>query len=74
LTDGRSYSDALVGWTVWSTTCEQLGRQRVQVELLAQARAEGLDGPGRVVAAPVEASVHGVLDAAAGRLEHGGDC
>jgi hypothetical protein len=48
---------------------QQLGRQRVQVDLVAEAGAERLDGPGGVVAAPVEAPIHRLLDAASGRLE-----
>ena len=36
----------------------------VQVDLVAEAGAERLDGLGRVVAAPVEAPVHDRLDAA----------
>ena len=36
----------------------QLGREGVQVDLVAEAGAERLDGLGRVVAAPVEAPVH----------------
>jgi hypothetical protein len=48
---------------------QQLGPQGVQVDLVPQAGAEGGDGLGGVVAAPVEAAVHGGLDAAAGRLE-----
>jgi hypothetical protein len=50
---------------------EQLGRQGVQVDPLAQAGAEGGDRPGGVVAVPVEAAVDRGLDAAAGRLEAG---
>jgi hypothetical protein len=49
---------------------KQLGREGVQVHFVAEAGAEGLDRPGRVVATPVEAPVHGGLDAAAGRSEH----
>src|SRR4029450_5905027 len=51
---------------------QQIGGQGGQVDLVTQAGAEGLDDPGRVVAAAVEAPVHGLLDAAAGRLEGGG--
>jgi hypothetical protein len=51
---------------------QQLGRQRVQVDLVAEAGAERLDGPGGVVAAPVEATIYTVLDAAAGWLEQRG--
>jgi len=52
---------------------EQLGGQSLEVDLLAQAGAEGGDGHGRVVAAAVEATVDHLLDAAAGRLEHRGE-
>jgi hypothetical protein len=51
---------------------QQLGGQGVQVDLLAQPGAEPLNGPGGVVAAPVEAPVDRLLDAAAGRLEQSG--
>jgi hypothetical protein len=51
---------------------QQLGRQGVQVHLVAEAGAEPLDGQGCVVLAPVEAQVDRLLDAAAGRLEQGG--
>src|SRR4029453_126905 len=51
---------------------EQFGREGVQVELVAQSNAVGLDGPGRAVLAAVEAPVALVLDAAAGRLERRG--
>jgi hypothetical protein len=51
---------------------QQLGGQGVQVDLLAKAGAERLDGLGGVVATPVEAAVDRLLDAAAGRLEHRG--
>ena len=50
----------------------QLGRQGVEVDLVAEAGVERLDRAGGVVAAPVEAPVHGLLDAAADRLEQGG--
>jgi hypothetical protein len=50
---------------------QELIGQRVQVELLAQAGGEPLDGGRGVVAAPVESSVHDCLDAVAGRLEQG---
>src|SRR6266511_1816233 len=52
---------------------QQFSRQDLQVDLLAQPRAERLDRLGGVVAAPVEAPVDRPLDAAAGRLEHRGD-
>jgi hypothetical protein len=46
------------------------GRQRVQVDLVAQADAERLDRLGGVVLAAVEPPIHNrLLDAAAGRLE-----
>jgi hypothetical protein len=45
---------------------QQLGGQRVQVDLLAQPRAEPLDGAGGVVAAAVEAPVDLGLDAVSG--------
>jgi hypothetical protein len=51
---------------------QQLGRQRVQVDLVAEQGAEPLGGPNRVVLAPVEAEVDRLLDATAGRLEQGG--
>jgi hypothetical protein len=51
---------------------EQLSGEGVEVDLVAQAGAVGLDGLGRAVLAPVEAPVDGLLDAAAGRLEGGG--
>ena len=46
--------------------------QGVQVDLVAQPGPEGLDDPGRVVAAAVKPPVHRSLDAAAGRLEQRG--
>jgi hypothetical protein len=52
---------------------EQLGREVVQVDLIAQPTGERFDGPGRVVLASVEAAVHRLLDAAAGRLKQGRD-
>jgi hypothetical protein len=48
---------------------QQLGREGVEVDLVAQAGRERLDGLGRVVAAPVEAPVNRPLNATAGRLE-----
>src|SRR6266545_7011447 len=51
---------------------QQVGSQRVQVDLLAQPRAERVDGPCRVVAAAIEATVDQPLDASAGGLEEGG--
>jgi hypothetical protein len=49
----------------------QLGRERVQVDLVAESVTERLDGLGGVVAA-VEASVDRLLDAAASRLDQSG--
>jgi hypothetical protein len=51
---------------------QQLGRQAVQVDLLVQPITERGDRLGGVVATAVEATVHRLLDAAAGRLEQGG--
>jgi hypothetical protein len=51
---------------------QQLDRERVQVHLLAQPRAEGFHSPSGVVAAPVEAPIHRGLDAAPGRPEDRG--
>src|SRR4029450_1867572 len=51
---------------------QQLVREAVQGDVVTQGGGEGLDGPGRVVAAAVEAAVDRGLDAAAGRLEQGG--
>jgi hypothetical protein len=48
---------------------QQLCRERVQIDLLAQPGAKCLDRLGGVVAAPVEATIHRGLDAAAGWLE-----
>ena len=48
---------------------EELGRERVEVHMVAQAAAERLDRLGHVVAAPVEAPVHRRLGAAPGWLE-----
>jgi hypothetical protein len=45
---------------------EELGRERVEVHVVAQAAAERLDRLGHVVAAPIEAPVHHRLDAAPG--------
>ena len=50
----------------------QLGREGGQIDVVAEAGAERLDGPGRVVVSPVEAPVHRLLDAATSRLEHRG--
>jgi hypothetical protein len=48
---------------------QQLGRERIEVGLVAELGAERLDDLGRGVAAAVEAPVDGVLDAPPGRLE-----
>jgi hypothetical protein len=50
---------------------EQLGRQGVQINLVAEADAEGLHRRGRVVPAAVKAPVDHCLRAASGRLEQG---
>jgi hypothetical protein len=52
---------------------QQLGAEGIQVELVPQVGAERLDRLGGVLAASVEAAVNRLLDAAAGRLEHGRD-
>ena len=46
---------------------QQLGVERVQVDLVAQPDREGVEGAGGVVAAPVEAAVDHLLDAPPGR-------
>ncbi len=51
---------------------QQLGMEGVQVDLVPQPHREPLQGTGRVIAAPVEAPVDKVLDAAAQRLEQRG--
>jgi hypothetical protein len=51
---------------------QQLAAEGVEVDLVAQAGGERLDGLDGVVLAAVEAPVHDLLDAAAGRLEQGG--
>ena len=48
---------------------QQLTAEGVEVDLIAQAGRERLDGLGGVVLAAVEAPIHHRLDAAAGRLE-----
>jgi hypothetical protein len=60
--DGRSQSDSTVGSMVGHG--QHLGRERVQVDLVAKPGAEGLDGLGRVVSTAIESSIHGLLDAA----------
>src|SRR5512132_2169337 len=45
---------------------QQLGREGIQVELVAQPDAVGLDGLGRVVLAPVEAPITRLLVATPG--------
>ncbi len=54
--------------------CEQLGGERFQLDLLAQADAEPLDRLGRVVAAAVEALIDGCLDALPRRLKQRCHC
>jgi hypothetical protein len=51
---------------------QHLGGKGIEVDLVAQAGGERLDGLGRVVLAPVEAAVNRGLDATAGWLEQGG--
>ena len=51
--------------------CQQFGRQGAQLDLVPQAGAERRHRPGSVIAAPIEASVDQVLDAAPGGLEQG---
>src|SRR5512133_1242654 len=48
---------------------QELGRERVQVDLFPEPSAERLDGLGRVVAAAVEAPVDRLLNAATGGPE-----
>jgi len=61
LRTARSHSDAWVGCIVWSTTASSSAVRGVQVGLPAQPGAERLDCAGGVVAAAVEAPVHGLL-------------
>ena len=68
---GRNHSDARVGCIVWSTTSSS-SPVKVRRSSSSRRRAEGPDGLVGVVAAAVEPSVHGLLDATAGRLEQGG--
>ena len=51
----------------------ELAAQRIEIELLAQALAERVDGRLRVVGGPVEATVDRPLDPAAKRLERDSD-
>ena len=51
---------------------DQLGRERDEGNLVAQPAAEGLDGPHRVVAAPVEVPIHCGLDTSPDRTEDRG--
>jgi hypothetical protein len=51
---------------------QQLGRERVEVNLVAEPEAEGLDGSGCVIASPVEAPVDPALDTTPYRLEQRG--
>ena len=53
------------------TDNQQLLRQRIQVDLIAESMAERFNGLGGVVLAAVEASIDYRLDAAAGWLEQG---
>ena len=58
----RSHSETWAGWTVSRTTPRRSAPERVEVELVAQPAAERLQRERRVVAAAVEAPVHGGLD------------
>ena len=51
---------------------QQLGRQRIEIDLVAELGTECLDRPDRVVLATVEAAIHDGLDALSDRLEQGG--
>ena len=51
---------------------QQLVREGIEVDLVAQAGGEHLDCRSRVVVASVEAAVNHLLDAAPGRLEQRG--
>ena len=53
----RSQSDTCAGWSVSRTTAVQLGVQRPEVDLVAQARRERLERALGVVLAPEEAPV-----------------
>jgi hypothetical protein len=48
---------------------QQLGRERVQVDLVPQAGAEHFDRLRGIVLAPIKAPIHQRLDAAVSRLE-----
>ena len=50
---------------------QQLAGEGVEVDLLAEAGGERLDGLGGVVLAAVEAAINHLLDPAAGRLKQG---
>jgi hypothetical protein len=66
----RVEATARPGSAPWSgNDRDELGHEGIEVDLVAQAGAERLDGLGGVVAAPVEALIHGALDATAGRLQ-----
>ena len=52
---------------------DKVGAQRVEVDLVAHAGGERLDGSGRVVPAAIEAAVDDRLGATPGRLEQRGD-
>jgi hypothetical protein len=51
---------------------QQLSRERIQVDLVAQPGGVRLHRPGGVVLTAVEAAIHHHLDAATGWLEQGG--
>ena len=69
----RSQSDTCAGCTVSRNDALQVGAQQVELDLLAQPRAERLERALRVVAAPVEAAVDEPLHARAQRQEQRGD-
>ena len=54
-------------------SCAQVGTHRLQVELVSEPAGEGVQGPGRVVAVAVEASVDDGLVSLTGGAEEGGD-
>jgi hypothetical protein len=41
---------------------DQVSTDRIELDLVAQARAEGINGAGRVVAGTIEAPIDGLLD------------
>src|SRR6266498_5743544 len=67
----RSHSDTCVGCIVRDTTPHQLRVETVQVNLLAQRRAEALDSVLRLVPGAVETAIDDVLYLTAQRLEQG---